>query len=154
VTGGARDHATPPGDSTALAREIRALALRMVTRARTSHIGSCLSLADILAVLYSDVLVIDPANPSAVDRDRLILSKGHAAAALYAVLALRGFFARDRLDTFCADGSLLLGHASHTLPGVELSTGSLGHGLPVGCGLALAAMRGGLSSRVFVVLSD
>jgi transketolase len=138
-----------------LARRIRAHALRMVHRANASHIGTCLSMADILASLYSGILKVDPARPEDPGRDRLIVSKGHGAAALYAVLAERGFFPREWLETYSQDGSVLGGHVTrHGLPGVELSTGSLGHGLPVGCGIALAARRDGRPHRVFVVLSD
>jgi transketolase len=133
-----------------LARRARADALRMVHRAKASHIGSALSMMDILAVLYSGVLRSDPSQPDQPDRDRLIVSKGHAAAGLYAVLANTGFFPHEELDTYGQDGSRLLGHASHFVPGVELSTGSLGHGLSVGCGLALS----GGPSRTFVILSD
>lgn len=137
-----------------LAQQVRADALRMVHRSRASHIGSSLSIADILAVLYHDVLSIDARDPGMPDRDRLIVSKGHAAAAVYAVLANKGFFPRDWLETYCADGSRLAGHITHGVPGVELSTGSLGHGLPVASGLALAAQRGELPWRVFALLSD
>jgi transketolase len=138
----------------ALARELRSSALRMVHRARASHIGSCLSSADLLAVLYGEHLRVDPARPDWPDRDRFILSKGHAAAVLYAALAARGFFPREWLEAYCEAGSPLLGHVTKGVPGVELSTGSLGHGLPVGCGMALAAKREGRSHRVVVLLSD
>lgn len=138
----------------ALACSIRAHALRMVHRADSSHIGSCLSAADLLAVLYGATLRVYPKAPESDARDRFILSKGHAAAALYAVLAERGFFPTELLDTFCQPGSVLTGHASHHVPGVEVSTGSLGHGLPIGCGMALRAARESLSHRVFVLLSD
>jgi len=140
--------------STQLALDVRRHALRMVHRASSSHIGSCLSMADILAVLYAEVLRIDPAQPTKPDRDRFILSKGHAAAAAYAVLAERGFFPVAWLDDYAQDGSPLTGHVSHHVPGVELSTGSLGHGLSVGCGMALAGKRGGAPYRVYVLLSD
>jgi transketolase len=136
------------------ARKIRAHALRMVYRAKASHIGSCLSMADILAVLYTRVLHIDPLNPDDPDRDRFILSKGHAAAILYATLAERGFFSTSELDTFCENASRLTGHVSHGLPGIEVSTGSLGHGLPIAVGAALAARADGRSSKVFCLLSD
>jgi transketolase len=126
----------------------------MVHRANSSHIGSCLSAADLLAVLYGSILRLDPKRPAWEDRDRFILSKGHAAAILYAVLAETGFFSRKLLDTFCQTGSPQLGHASHHVPGVEVSTGSLGHGLPIGCGMALSAIRDGRFHRVFVMLSD
>jgi transketolase len=138
-----------------LARRIRAHALRMVHAAKASHIGSCLSMADVLAVLYARVLRVDAANPGWTGRDRLIVSKGHAAAAVYAVLAEAGFFPREWLATYCEEGSRLLGHVTaHDIPGVELSTGSLGHGLPVACGLALAAARTGGDQRTFALLSD
>jgi len=137
-----------------LARRIRGNVLRMLHRSGTSHIGSCMSIADVLGVLYASVLSVDPNNPAWPDRDRLILSKGHAAAALYAVLAESGFFPAQWLDTYCQDGSPLLGHASHDVPGVEVSTGALGHGLPIACGMALAAKRDGTRSRTFVILSD
>lgn len=138
-----------------LARRTRAHALRMVYAAKASHIGSCLSMADALAVLYARVLRVDPRAPKAPGRDRLIVSKGHAAAALYAVLAEAGFFPVEWLATYCEEGSRLQGHVtSHEIPGVELSTGSLGHGLPVACGLALAAARRGGAQRTFALLSD
>ncbi len=140
--------------TTALAARIREHSLRMVHRARASHIGSSLSMADLLAVLYGRVLRVDPAQPDWSGRDRLIVSKGHAAAALYAVLADRGFFPVEELETYCESGSRLLGHVSHHVPGVELSTGSLGHGLAVGGGLALAAKRDRAAWRVFVLMSD
>ncbi len=127
----------------------------MVHRANASHIGGCLSSADLLAVLYGQVLRVDPARPDWPDRDRFVQSKGHAAAALYATLALRGFFPRSRLEAYCADGSDLYGHVtSGRLPGVEVSAGSLGHGLPIGCGMALAARRARRPARVFVLCSD
>jgi transketolase len=138
----------------ALARAVRAHVLRMVHRAGASHVGSCLSAADLLAVLYGRILRVDPRRPHDPGRDRFLLSKGHAAAALYAVLAERGFFPVAELDHYCQDGSRLTGHVSHHVPGVEFSTGALGHGLPVSCGMALAAKRGGLPYRVFVLLSD
>ena len=141
-------------DSVTLARDIRAHALRMVTTARSSHIGTCLSMGDILAVLYADILRYDAANPEWAGRDRFILSKGHGAAILYAVLAETGFFDADELETYCCDGSMLMGHASHKVPGIEVSTGSLGHGLPIGAGMALAAKRGSLGYRTFVLVGD
>lgn len=111
-------------------------------------------MADILAVLYMHVLHLDPTQPEWPDRDRLILSKGHAAAGLYAALALRKFFPMDWLKRFSQNGSLLTGHVSHHVPGVELSTGSLGHGLPVACGMAMADKREKKLRRVFIILSD
>jgi transketolase len=141
-------------DVSGLARNIRTHALRMTHRSRASHIGGCLSIADMLAVLYGRVLRVDPSNPEWPDRDRLILSKGHSAAALYAVLAEKGLFPRSWLDHYCEDGSSLIGHVSHHVPGVEVSTGSLGHGLSIACGMALAAKRDGIKARTFVILSD
>lgn len=144
----------PQQDSDALARKLRAHALRMTNRARASHIGSCLSLADILAVLYGRVLRVAPEQPDWSDRDRLIVSKGHAAAIVYAALAERGFMDRAILDSYCSDGSLLAGHVSRSVRGVELSTGSLGHGLPVAAGMALAAKRDGAAWRSICIVSD
>lgn len=127
----------------------------MTHRADASHIGGSLSMADMLAVLYGQVMRFDPQRPDWPERDRFILSKGHGCAALYAVLAECGFFPLEWLDTYHLDGSHLAGHATHKgTPGVELSTGSLGHGLPVGCGMGLAAKRDGKAHRVFVMLSD
>jgi len=126
----------------------------MTNRARTAHVGTSLSMADLLAVLYGGVLRVDPQSPDRPERDRFILSKGHGCAGLYAALSEAGFFPLEELDTFYLNGTRLAGHATTTVPGVELSTGSLGHGLPVGTGMALAAKRAGESHRVFVLLSD
>lgn len=139
----------------ALAREIRIRSLRMVQRARASHIGSCLSATDLLAVLYSGWLNVDPRQPRDPGRDIFILSKGHAAAAIYAALALRGFFPLEALDRYCDDGAPLSGHVTHkNVPGVEVSTGSLGHGLSMALGFALAAQRRSKPQRVVALLSD
>jgi transketolase len=140
--------------SVEFARSIRAHALRMVSRSNASHIGTCLSMADLLAVLYTGVVRVQPETASSPDRDRFILSKGHGAAILYAALAERGFFPAEWLDRYSLDGSPLTGHVSHKVPGVEVSTGSLGHGLPIGCGMALAGKRSGKKYRTFVLLSD
>jgi transketolase len=142
-------------DTRELANRIRLHALRMTSGAGSAHIGSVFSMADILAVLYGEVLRVDPANPRWKDRDRFILSKGHAGAGVYAVLAERGFFPVEKLASHYQDGSDLSGHVSHKgIPGVELSTGSLGHGLPVGAGMAYAGMLDAAPHRVFVLLSD
>lgn len=141
-------------DLAALATQIRMHSLRMVHSANASHIGSCFSMVDLLAVLYGRVLRVDPARPDWPERDRFILSKGHAAASLYAVLAEIGFFAVTELDAYAQHGSQLTGHISHYVPGVEVSTGSLGHGLPIGCGIALASKRTSQAYRTFVLLSD
>jgi len=138
-----------------LATKIRAHVLRMIHRAHSSHVGTSLSMADLLAVLYAGVLRVDPSRPDWPDRDRFILSKGHGGAAVYAVLAEQGFFPREWLDTYYLDGSHLAGHITHYgVPGVEVSTGSLGHGLSLGCGMALAGKHDKQSYRVFVLLSD
>ncbi len=137
-----------------LAREIRREALCMVHRAKASHIGSAMSIVDILAVLYGKVLNVDPKNPRLPTRDRFILSKGHACVAVYAALAGCGFFPREELLSYGRDHSDLMNHISHKVPGVEFSTGSLGHGLPFGVGKALAAKRRGHAWRTFVLLSD
>lgn len=137
-----------------LASEVRGLALQMVARAKASHIGSALSIADIVAVLYGSVLNVDPTEPKLTTRDRFILSKGHACVALYATLAARGFFPKDDLLTYGQDHSVLMNHISHKVTGVEFSTGSLGHGLSFGVGKALAAKKRGKSWRTFVLMSD
>lgn len=138
-----------------LAKRIRIHSLKMTSSGGSSHIGSALSIADILAVLYGGILQVDPQNPQKPDRDRFILSKGHAGAAVYATLAEAGFFNIEKLKTHYQDGSDLSGHVSHKgIPGVELSTGSLGHGLSIGAGMAMGAKLDGQMYRVFVVLSD
>jgi len=143
------------GQSAALALKIRVQTARMIYRARSSHLGSAYSMADLLAVLYGRILRIDPKRPEAAERDRFVLSKGHACAALYAVLAERGFFPKEWLEDFYQDGSRLAGHATHVgVPGVEVSTGSLGHGLPIACGMALAGKNEVCGYRVFAMLSD
>lgn len=141
-------------NSLELARSIRRNALRMVHAANASHIGSCLSLTDILAVLYGRVMQVDPAQPAWAARDRLIVSKGHASAAVYSVLAELGFFDAAELADYGKDGSRLMAHVSHKVPGVEMSSGSLGHGLPFGVGKALAARQLGAAWGVYVLLSD
>lgn len=145
---------TTSAEVRALALRVRHHVLRMTNRSKSSHVGSCFSVADILAVLYSNVLRVDPRRPDWRDRDRFILSKGHGAAALYATLAECEFFPLELLDTFCQNGTSLAGHVVSAVAGVELSTGSLGHGLSVATGMALAAKRDGTSQRVFAVLSD
>lgn len=137
-----------------LARRIRGHCLRMTHRGRSGHVGSMLSMAELLAVLYTRVLNVDPDQPRKADRDRFILSKGHGGGAVYAVLAERGFFPMDWLQGYYRDRGKLMGHISHHVPGVEFSTGSLGHGLPVACGMAFAAKRAGWSHRYFCLMSD
>ena len=142
-------------DTVELARRIRVHAVRMTAHANASHVGTSLSMADILAILYGDVLRVDPLRPDWAARDRLVLSKGHGAAALYAALAECDFFPLDWLTRFCDDHQPLAGHVSHPgVPGVEASTGSLGHGLSLALGMALAARVDGNGTRAIVVLSD
>ena len=141
-------------DTEKLGLQIRRNILSMVHRIKASHVGSALSIADIVAVLYGEVMRVDPNNPDWMNRDRLILSKGHACTAIYAVLAELGFFPMNRLLTYGADYSDLMTHISHKVPGVDFSTGSLGHGLPFGVGKSLAAKKLGAAWRTFVILSD
>jgi len=142
-------------DLTELARKLREHSVRMTHKAGASHVGSSLSMVELLVVLYTRILRVDPHRPDWPERDRFILSKGHGCAAYYAVLAETGFFPLEWLETFYSDGSRLAGHATHTyVPGIEISTGSLGHGLSVATGMALAAKRDSRSWRVFCLLSD
>lgn len=138
-----------------LAWKIRRHAVEMTHLSRGSHIASILSVSDIIAVLYNDIANIDPKNPKMDSRDRIILSKGHAGAAIYAALAEKGFFDIEMLKTHYQNGSNLSGHVSHKgVPGVEFSTGSLGHGLSVGAGMAYAAKLDKKKHKVFVILGD
>ena len=142
-------------DTRRLALRLRRHVLRMCNLGGSSHVGSCLSIADIMAVLYGAVLRHDSGRPDWQERDRFILSKGHAAACVYAVLAERGFFSATILDDYYRNGSRLSGHVSAKgLPGVEFSTGSLGHGLGVGAGMAFQLRRLGGQQRTFVLLGD
>ncbi len=137
-----------------LARRIRIHALRMTSVGGGSHIGAIFSCADILAALYDGILNVEAAAPACPTRDRFILSKGHACAGLYAALAERGFFPIEELLTHYQDGSNLCGHVTHKLPGIEVSTGALGHGLSIATGMAYAAKGKGASHRVFCLLGD
>jgi transketolase len=138
-----------------LAWKIRRHGIEMTHLSGGSHIGSILSVADIIAVLYNDIAVIDPNDPKKTDRDRIILSKGHAGAAIYAALAELGFFDIDVLKTHYQNGSNLSGHVSHKgVPGVEISTGSLGHGLSIGSGMAYSAKKDKKEHKIFVILGD
>lgn len=142
-------------DASNLATQARKLILKLTHQAKASHVGSALSVVDILSVLYSGVANIDFKNINSSSRDVVILSKGHAASALYSVLAMKGFLELSDLESYCLDGGKLGGHVtSHGNSGVELSTGSLGHGLPYGLGIALSQKLHNHSSRVFVVISD
>lgn len=145
---------TSTAELKALAATVRRHALTMVHNAKASHIGSALSIADIVSVLYGSAMKVDPQAPAWSARDRFILSKGHACVAVYAVLAARGFISEETLSTYGRVHSDLMNHISHKVPGVEFSTGSLGHGLPFGTGKALAAKRSKQDWRTFVLLSD
>jgi transketolase len=139
----------------AIAARLRGKVIEMSSAAGAAHLASCLSCCDVLAAAYWHVLSIDPARPDWADRDRFILSKGHAASALYATLAFKGYFPEAELATYCQDGGRLAEHPpANLLPGVEAATGSLGHGLPIGVGIALAARIRGQSHRVYALLSD
>lgn len=138
----------------AVARAVRSHVLTMGATPTGAHVGGSLSVADVLTVLFFDVLCVDPLDPGHCERDRFILSKGHASAALYATLAERGFIDVGELASYGALGSRLAGHPSAAVPGVEFPTGSLGHGLSLGVGVALAAKRDGAGYRTFVVLGD
>ena len=138
-----------------MANSVRRDDLHMVYRAGLGHLGGDFSVADILVTLYAAVLNVDPMRPLLAGRDRLVLSKGHTAGALYATLAHCGFFARHELDTFAGPESALNGHPNRTkVPGVETSTGPLGHGFPVAVGVALSARLQASLRRTFVVLGD
>lgn len=137
-----------------LANEIRINSLKMTSKAKASHIGSCLSVADIFAALYSGIAKITVQTVNDPARDRVIISKGHAAAAYYAVLESSGFIDFSQLESYCENGAMLGGHVSGRVNGVELSTGSLGHGLPYGVGLAIGLKVSFPATKVFVVMSD
>jgi transketolase len=139
----------------ARARAIRKNSLNMVFQARQGHPGGDMSVADILATLYFGVLRVEPEAPRAPNRDRLVLSKGHASGALYATLAEAGFIPFDMIQTYMKPLSMLNGHPNRNyVPGVEANTGPLGHGLPIAVGVALAGKIDGASYRVFVITGD
>ena len=155
----ATDRGAPPfstdDDLRAFARDIRVGALETIVGAGLGHVGGDFSVADVLAVLYGSVLRVDPADPQWPDRDRFIMSKGHAAASLYTALALRGFFPRAELATFAGPDSRLGGHPNRRkTPGVETNTGPLGHGLPVAAGMALGAALRGAPWQTYVIVGD
>lgn len=141
-------------NSLRLAQQIRAESLRMVTRARASHIASALSITDIVAVLYADILNYFPKMPRHAERDRFLLSKGHACTAVYSALAELGFFPKKDLESYGANGSILMNHISHHVSGVEFSAGALGHLLPVASGKALFAKKQRKHWKTYVILSD
>ncbi len=135
--------------------DLRRLIIRGLKGGDRGHVGASMSLVEILRVLYDDILRQDPARPDAPGRDRCILSKGHGCLALYAVLSDKGYFPKEELDRFCHVDGILGGHPEYgKVPGVEASTGALGHGLSIGVGMALAARMQSRDSRVFVVMGD
>ena len=134
--------------------EIRQDILDTIVNCKAGHIGGDFSVTDILTTLYFKQMNIDPQNPKDPNRDRLILSKGHSVEALYAVLANRGFFPREDLKTVSAYGSKYIGHPTNKVAGIEMNSGSLGHGLSVSVGMALAAKMDGAAYRVYVVMGD
>lgn len=133
------------------AKEAKILALKMVNKANSSHIGGCLSIADILAVLFNGILKYDPKHP---ERDFLIYSKAHCSSIYYAVLGLKNIFSLELLEDFCKNGSIFTEHINCKVSGVEYGAGSLGHGLSVSCGLALALKKQKKSNRVYCIVSD
>ena len=138
-----------------LAIDVRQSTVKMCASAKAAHVGSSLSSVDILSVLYGGASNACPDRVDSPDRDIIIMSKGHAAAATYAVLGHAGYFPLEWLDAYCSDGGPLGGHVTKgSVPGVELSTGSLGHGLPFATGIAIARSRQGNPGRIFVVMSD
>jgi transketolase len=139
----------------ARSKTLRRLIVRTLAAGRRGHVGAAFSIVEIVRVLYDHVLKYDPNNPRWPDRDRFVLSKGHGCLALYAMLADRGFFPEAELWKFCASDGILGGHPEYgKVPGIEASTGSLGHGLSFGVGFALAAKLDGRRHRVFVLLGD
>ena len=140
--------------STEFAKEVRKLSLEMVYNSKASHIGSALSMVDILSVLYCDVVKYKSKNPQWEERDFVILSKGHACVSLYATLALKNFFDKSELKNYGKNDSNFMNHVSHKVPGVEFSTGSLGHGLPYAVGICLANKSLKNQSLTYVILGD
>lgn len=143
-----------PDTLDSVAARIRSHVVDMCAGPEGGHLGGALSCADVLAALYFSVLNVDPRRPDDPDRDRFLLSKGHAAVGLYATLAERGFFPVEELAGYGRPGSRMMGHPVRAVPGVEMPTGSLGHGLALGCGFALAARYAGRDLRSFVLLGD
>jgi len=136
------------------AAQIRMDLLTMIHRAQTGHTGGSLSNTDILTALYYEVMNIDPSNPNLEDRDRFVASKGHSVESLWCILADRGFFPKEELETYSQFGTRLIGHPNNKVPGIEMNTGALGHGLPISVGMALAAKRDGRPYRVFCLMGD
>lgn len=136
------------------AQDIRQAVVELIYHAKAGHIGGSLSSTDILTVLYYEIMNVDPQNPHAPNRDRFILSKGHSVEAFWCVLADKGFFPKDELKTFSQFGTRLIGHPNNQVPGVEMNTGSLGHGLSLSVGMSLAGKMDNASYRVFTLMGD
>jgi transketolase len=135
--------------------QVRKLAVTAVYSAKSGHPGGSLSIADTLTYLYMHKLNVDPKNPQMPDRDRLVLSKGHCSPALYSVLAIRGFFPEELIKTFRHLGSILQGHPDMKhIPGVDMSTGSLGQGISAACGMAISGKMSGANYKVYAVMGD
>ncbi len=138
----------------AKAAQIRMDLLRMIHGAKTGHTGGSLSNTDILTALYYRVMKLDPTNPKWEERDRFIASKGHSVESLWCILADLGFFPKEELKTFSQFGTRLIGHPNNKVPGIEMNTGALGHGMAISVGMALAAKRDGKAYRVFCLMGD
>lgn len=136
------------------AAQIRKDLLTIIHRAKTGHTGGSLSNTDILTALYYEIMNIDITNPKWEERDRFIASKGHSVESLWCILADLGFFPKEELETYSQFGTRLIGHPNNKVPGIEMNTGALGHGLPISVGIALAAKRDGRSYRVFCLMGD
>lgn len=134
--------------------EIRKELLTMIYEAKTGHTGGALSSTDILTALYYKIMNVDATNPKWDDRDRFIQSKGHTVEPLWAILADKGFFPKEELKTFSQFGTRLIGHPNNKVPGIEVNTGALGHGLPVAVGMAIAAKLDNKSYKVFTIMGD
>lgn len=139
----------------ALSKDIRKQILKMIVKANASHIASSYSIVELLVYLYEKVLRIDPKNPNGVNQDKFILSKGWGVSALYAILAYKKFFNEELLNTYCEDDSKMIGMATkNDIPGIEVSTGSIGHGLPIGAGMAMAMKMKENNRKVYVLIGD
>jgi len=134
--------------------QIRKELLQMIFNAKTGHTGGSLSSVDILVALYYEMMKIDPKNPKWKSRDRFVLSKGHSVEGYYTILADLGFFPKDELNNYCKFNSRLIGHPSVKIPGVEMNTGALGHGLSVAVGMALAGKMDKKDYKVYVLMGD
>ena len=140
---------------TKISKGIRQQILKMIVKANASHIASSYSIVELLVYLYENILRIDPKNPSGIQQDKFILSKGWGISALYAILSYKGFFDKQLLDTYCENDSKMIGMATRNdIPGIEASTGSIGHGLPIGTGMAMAMKLKKIDRRVYVLMGD